>query len=332
LNALSTVLQRTIGVLERAHAPACLCALFQVGASQPRAVAVAMRLFGAVNCVSEWQMRRTLLVFPSYAVGGVDERTLYVLRQAGVLPNDLGAYTTTGAAKDALVMRNIIGSACEYTTLDCEVTAATLEASLHWLLAPDTSLALLLFGGHGVFDGTMVCSFKQLVAAETVDDIATKQRFRGTFVRVLNMCGAGSEPSPSNNPAHPQGPSSASPLSPPVSGSAPPPWSGITVAATTPFGQTSGESTGSKLMAAMQHIFTENRTMAYEDVGAALSRHLPQAQVHVHLSHPDITGPFGHAAVLVRGGDAATFEGSGFADLADLVDPHDPDDPDVLFG
>jgi hypothetical protein len=85
-------------------------------------------------------------------------------------------------------------------------------------------------------------------------------------------------------------------------------------------------------MAAMQHIFTENRTMAYEDVGAALSRHLPQAQVHVHLSHPDITGPFGHAAVLVRGGDAATFEGSGFADLADLVDPHDPDDPDVLFG
>jgi hypothetical protein len=306
-------------------------------------------------------MKRTLLVFPSYTVVGLNERTLHVLRQAGVLPNDLGGYTTNGAAKDDMAMRNIIGTMSEYMTLDGEVTSATFKTALRWLLAHDTTVAFLLFCGHGVFEasprhGTMVCSFKQFVAAEEVDDIADKQRFRGTFVRIINTCQSGNEPDPSNAYQQQQGASGRAiqrltnelntrQVAPqqPVSESSPlamAPWLGVTVVASSAFGVTSGNSSGSKLVAALKRMFAAELHLTYEGLEATLTKYYPHA--HVHLSHPAISGSFGNMATMVgycqsgigRDGGLKPPFGRGSSSVVvpvDPVDPVDPDDSDVEF-
>eukprot|EP00798_Chlamydomonas_sp_ICE-L_P000159 gene159-biopygen18 len=51
------------------------------------------------------RQQRALLVSPSYATPGLDIRTRYVMEKTGVLPSDLGKYSTEGFARDAAVLR-----------------------------------------------------------------------------------------------------------------------------------------------------------------------------------------------------------------------------------
>eukprot|EP00798_Chlamydomonas_sp_ICE-L_P032846 gene32846-biopygen6889 len=89
-------------------------------ASSPKHVAEKVNKAYATRCVerhakaisayqtqSECMQRqkRALLVSPSYATPGLDIRTRYVMEKAGVLPSDLGKYSTEGFARDAAVLR-----------------------------------------------------------------------------------------------------------------------------------------------------------------------------------------------------------------------------------
>eukprot|EP00798_Chlamydomonas_sp_ICE-L_P000252 gene252-biopygen2254 len=97
------------------------------------------------------------------------------------------AYATSCFEKHAKVI------SASQTQSEC-VDTAVLD-HLKWLLSHETEVAVL-FCGHGMCQGSpqhgsLVCSFKQLVTAEAIECVAEK--FKGTFVRLLNMCDAEGE-------------------------------------------------------------------------------------------------------------------------------------------
>eukprot|EP00798_Chlamydomonas_sp_ICE-L_P013162 gene13162-biopygen2115 len=89
----------------------------------------------------------------NYATPGLDIRTRYVMEKTGVLPSDLGKYSTEGFARDAAVLRRQLGPGFSFETLEGEGSPQ---------------------------HGSLVCSFKQLVTAEAIECVAEK--FQGTFV------------------------------------------------------------------------------------------------------------------------------------------------------
>lgn len=254
--------------------------------------------------------RRALLVSPSYAAPGLDDRTRYVLQQAGVLPLDLGKYSTEGFARDAAVLRRQLGQGFSWDTLEGEVLAKTVVQRLEWLLSRDTEVAVLLFCGHGVWQGSpqhgnLVCSFKQLVSAEAIERVATEARFSGTFVRLLNMCEAEGSPAAQGEPVRQEAQGArdearlqaAQMLTAPQPPGAPPAYCGLTVAATHRFGKTGGKSTGSVFGAALGRVFEQEVLVTYEDFEAALAKQWHGAQVRT--THA-FRGVFGAPAIPVR--------------------------------
>jgi hypothetical protein len=139
--------------------------------------------------------KRALLVFPDYStVHGFSERQLFVMQQAGVLPPSLGKYTSLGASADMEQLISILSSDFVTNVLRGQVTASDFKIALRLLLAHDTSVAVLAFCGHGVYEhaagyhGSLVCCFNQRISAVAIEDIVAENKFRGTFVRILNMC------------------------------------------------------------------------------------------------------------------------------------------------
>lgn len=249
--------------------------------------------------------RRALLVSPSYAACGLDDKTRYVLQQAGVLPTDLGRYSTEGFAHDAAVLRCQLGPRFSFDTLEGEVLANTVAQRLEWLLARDTEVAVLLFCGHGVWQGSplhgsLVCSFKQLLTAEAIERVAALCRFRGTFVRLLNMCEAEGAPAAIGEPLRleAQGARDDARLQaermPP---NALPAYCGLMVAASHQLGKTSGDSKGSRFMAALGRVFEREVLVTYEGFDIALAKQWRGAQVRA--THA-FRGVFGMPATSVR--------------------------------
>eukprot|EP00798_Chlamydomonas_sp_ICE-L_P013591 gene13591-biopygen22709 len=143
------------------------------------------KVISASQTQSDCRQQRALLVSPSYATPGLDIRTRYVMEKTGVLPSDLGKYSTEGFARDAAVLRRQLGPGFSFETLEGEVLSSAVLDHLKWLLSHDTEVAVLLFCGHGMWQGSpqhgsLVCSFKQLVTAEAIECVAEK--FQGTFV------------------------------------------------------------------------------------------------------------------------------------------------------
>eukprot|EP00798_Chlamydomonas_sp_ICE-L_P002667 gene2667-biopygen8695 len=56
----------------------------------------------------------------NYATPGLDIRTRYVMEKTGVLPSDLGKYSTEGFARDAAVLRRQLGPGFSFETLEGE--------------------------------------------------------------------------------------------------------------------------------------------------------------------------------------------------------------------
>jgi hypothetical protein len=220
--------------------------------------------------------KRALLVFPDYnTVNGLSERQLFIMQQSGVLPPSVGKYTPRGAAADRDKLVSILGPSFATVVMWGEVTAHDLKEQLRVLLAHDTSVAILAFCGHGVFEhaagqhGSLVCSFNTRVTAETVDNIAAKHRFRGTFVRILNMCDASSAAVPMNASTEPIGRAQrdvAALQAEPRSTLAE--FHGMVISASTPFTSTHGNSTGSYLVKALGALFAKVPVVTYERVAS----------------------------------------------------------------
>ena len=210
--------------------------------------------------------KRALLVFPDYN-SGLSEREQFVMQQAGVLPPSLGEYTPHGAAADRDKLLGVFGPGFATTVLWGEITARDLTNQLRLLLARDTSVAVLAFCGHGVYEpapgrhGALVCSFNQRVSAATVDSVAAEQRFCGTFVRILNMCDASADAVPCDASAEPIGGRAQAAL-PRAPHAAP---RGMVISASAAF-----TSTGSHLVKALGALFPK-AMVTYECVASLLN-------------------------------------------------------------
>eukprot|EP00798_Chlamydomonas_sp_ICE-L_P008337 gene8337-biopygen13470 len=220
------------------------------------------------------RQKRALLVSPSYATPGLDIRTRYVMEKTGVLPSDLGKYSTEGFARDAALLRRQLGPGFSFETLEGEVLSSAVLDHLKWLLSHETEVAVLLFCGHGMWQGSpqhgsLVCSFKQLVTVEAIECVAEK--FKGTFVRLLNMCdaegesmlkdGQGTRDAVRLRGAQMQG-----------GAGAPSTYYGMTVAATQQFGKTAGNSRGSKFGVALGRMFDQEVVVTYDGFETALEK------------------------------------------------------------
>lgn len=239
--------------------------------------------------------KRALLVSPSYATLGLDSKTRHVLENAGVLPRDLGKYNTEVFECDAAVLRHQLGSGFSWDTLEGEVLSSTLLDRLRWLLSRDTEVAVLLFCGHGMWQGaqqhgSMVCSFKQLVTAEAIESVVADTKFNGTFVRLLNMC------DDAVSTALRREPEGAPPISVGLQGTCN--YYGITVAATQQFGQIIqvDKNSGSELGVALGRMFNQEVLVTYEGFERALAKQWSGAQVR--MTHA-FRGVFGTPAISV---------------------------------
>lgn len=199
-------------------------------------------------------------------------------------------------------MTSILGPTYSLQILEGEVLATSLRKGLEWLLSTETSVALLLFSGHGVHEGSshhgsMVCSFNQRVSAAAIDETANRQNFQGTFIRVLNMCEAIGEPAECNK-------------SPTLSGqalrdeqknlgSSQQAYYGVTVAATSKFETTDGNSKGSKFMVGFRSVF-HSQVVTYDNLYQALQTHPDCRSATVRQTAPRFTGVFGTPANKVN--------------------------------
>lgn len=227
---------------------------------------------------------------------------LYVLTQSAVLPRDLKKYTTHGWPKDKSVMTKILGPTYSLQILEGEVLATSIRNGMEWLLSTDTSVALLLFSGHGVHEGSshhgsMVCSFNQRVSAADIDETAYKQKFQGTFIRVLNMCEASSEPTEYNRSPALSG--EALRAEQKNLGSSQQAYDGVTIAATSKFETTDGNSKGSKFMVGFKSVF-HNQVVTYDSLYQALQTHPDCRSATVRQTAPLFTGVFGTPAKKVN--------------------------------
>eukprot|EP00798_Chlamydomonas_sp_ICE-L_P010726 gene10726-biopygen10824 len=156
----------------------------------------------------------------NYATPGLDIRTRYVMEKTGVLPSDLGKYSTEGFARDAARLRRKLGPGFSFETLEGE-----------------------------------------LVTAEAIECVAEK--FKGTFVRLLNMCDAEGESTLKDG----QGTRDAVRLrGAQMQGGAgaPSTYYGMTVAATQQFGKTAVNSLGSKFGVALGRMFDQEVIVTYD--------------------------------------------------------------------
>lgn len=258
-------------------------------------------------------MKLALLVSPSYAVD-LDPRTKCVLEKAGVLPRDLGHYSTSGFDRDASSFKAMLGPDFSYSTLSGgDVLVSDMRAAIRGLLAADTEVAVLLFCGHGVWNGSaqhgaLVCSYGQQLPAEEIESIAAQQRFKGTFVRVLNMCEAegymGSADSTLAyhasraetrgawaHASQPQQDSVADMLPSRAD------YKGISILATGTFDKTSGNSKGSRFISAWTEAHAAHgQPFTYQELAKVLPECHPGACVNTY-------GMSGYAGVF--GGPAA---------------------------
>jgi hypothetical protein len=248
--------------------------------------------------------KRALLVFPDYSAHGLTQRQRHVMQQAGVLPTSLGQYSTSGAAADRDTLLRILGPGFSTTVLCGEVTKRDVMASLRNLLARDTSVAVLAFCGHGVFEhaagyhGSLVCSFNQRVSAVAIDDVAAEQRFSGTFIRILNMCDASAEAVPSNAYVEPIGQAQRDGTKPRGQLAA---FQSMVIAASAPFTMAYGNSTGSYLVKALGALFSKSPVVTYEQVAAMLhsARDVKLQGCSVSMTQ-GLCGVFGSPAFQVR--------------------------------
>jgi hypothetical protein len=250
-------------------------------------------------------MKRALLVSPSYAAHCLDPRTRYVLVQAAVLPPDLVGYRRHGFAKDAAEFKRQLGEGFEIKTLEGEVLGASMRGALEWLLEKPCAVAVLLFCGHGAWEGSslhgsLVCSFNQRVSAEGIEAIASKCGFRGTFVRMLNMCRAEGQPVPASMGGPPlAGRALRDATESARTGTSPADYFGVIVAASESFGEVRGGVDGSEFMASLARMFRNEVAVTYRRMAELLKRYCPRATVNVTSGTQD--GLFGGAAKPVSG-------------------------------
>lgn len=255
--------------------------------------------------VMELSRRRALLVSPSYYVEGLDPVVLHTLRECNVMPKDLKTYRLSGAAKDRNVfVEKVLGSGAEIKILTDTVYRRTVMADLAWLLEPNVDVAVLLFCGHGVNEGslrhgTLVCSYKQLLTAESIDEVVAAQRFRGTFIRVLNMCEAeavGPDSQPFQHGRSQRDAAKAEQDALRRSPSFKISHADVMVLASGPFQETKGGWDGSQFMAAMGKLFDSELRVTYERLEELLQRHRPLGGARVIMQPERLKGVFGWPA------------------------------------
>jgi Caspase domain len=236
-------------------------------------------------------MKKALMISPSYHISDIDPRTLYVLQQVTRLTQDIKGYGQTGWQKDCAVMRSILGPTFQYVTLDGEVLARTLTTQLEWLLSGDTSIALLLFCGHGVNvpyrHDSMVCSFNQTFTATALDDVVKRLEFKGTFVRILNICEANGERAACHgvNAVDKMSRQSEDPRQSQQ-------YNGLTIMASGEFEKTKDGQYGSRFMALLNKVFVDKVLVTYGN----LEHYLNSATVRVLHTPERFTGTFGMPA------------------------------------
>jgi hypothetical protein len=269
-------------------------------------------------------VKKVLLVFPSYHVENVETNVIELLMKCQILPPDLGSYTTDGVQQDVAKLRRIFG---QVGVMAEEVTASRLKAVLAELLSADTDVAILVYCGHGVNEGstshgTLVLSYGQSITGAEIEAIALETRFRGTFIRVLNMCEASGTPRALNChfPAvgaagraermistHPHWagededgrPKSASPTDPVA-------YSSIILRASSDFGSTTGDGAGSAFVALLDRVLWDASkgtriAVRYEQMDAALhSASGKDMELSVSMFPGCLSGDFGEKAVQVR--------------------------------
>ena len=255
--------------------------------------------------VMELSRRRALLVSPSYYVEGLDPVVLHTLRECNVMPKDFKNYRLSRAAKDRNVfVEKVLGSGAEIKILTDTVYRRTVMADLAWLLEPNVDVAALLFCGHGVNEGssrhgTMVCSYKELLTAESIDEVVAAQRFRGTFIRVLNMCKAeamGPDRQTSQHGRSQRDAAKAEQDALPRSPSFKVSHMDVMVLASGPFQETNGGWDGSQFIAAMGKLFDSELRVTYERLEELLQRHWPLGGARVIMQPGRLKGIFGWPA------------------------------------
>lgn len=235
---------------------------------------------------------RVLLVFPSYNVPGLDDPITHeTLVNCSVLPSDLKGYRKTGADLDKKAfLDKVIGTDCSIHVLEGITKGTDVRDEVKWLLSKGADVTVLLFCGHGVNEGschhgTLVCSYKSLVSAEAINNIVAEQKFKGTFIRILNMCETPLHHGISHGDAHKfEGIYHKDPTT----------YNSIIVSATGPFEETRGGKCGSKFMTAFIEMFEKEAMVTYESLEKLLSKYWPKSWVHI--SPPGLRGCFGFSA------------------------------------
>ena len=188
---------------------------------------------------------------------------------------------------------SILSSDFDVNVLRGEVTVSNFKIALRLLLARDTSVAVLAFCGHGVYEhaagyhGSLVCSFSQRISGVVIEDIVAENKFRGTFVRILNMCDASSDVMPSNASAEPIGRAQRDlaarqthPMEPLAA------YQGMMISASAPFTTAYGNSKGSYLVKALGALFAKVPAVTYEGLESVFnSSHVGDKLVELGALH-----------------------------------------------
>jgi hypothetical protein len=234
-------------------------------------------------------MKKILLVFPSYRVDGIDDRLKYVLEQSGVLPPDLNEYSISGYKYDMMRIQSLFVNVRfdDFRVLDGEVQSSRIDEGVRWLTSPNTEVAAFVFCGHGKNEGspdhgTLVCSFNQLYSAKRIEEHLSN--YNGTFLRILNMCEATGIPC-CELIGQSLRDSNASTTQLPV-------YRGITLMATSPYGETYGGSGGSSFIFELSEMVKREGAFRYENL-----RSLPHTGV-CKITHPLLMGLFGEPATF----------------------------------
>ena len=246
--------------------------------------------------------RRALFIFPSYYVDGLGFLLRHTLEECGTLPRDLKGYRCGGSMKDHDVFVNkVLGSGMEIKVLEGTVCRRTVMDQLAWLLEPSVDVALLLFCGHGMNEGsprhgTLVCSYKHLVSAEAIDAVVAAQRFCGTLIRVLNMCEENAiAPGPGLPFQHGRSLLDASRADHDeqfhlVA------HKDVMLLATGTFEETAGGKAGTHFIAALGRMFDAESILTYERLDELLQRHWPGGSGRALLYPARLKGIFGWPA------------------------------------
>ncbi len=220
-------------------------------------------------------------------MGGLDPVLLHTLQECGTLPRDLKGYRRSGDDIDlSIFVEKILGDGVEILVLKGSVYRKTVMDSMAWLLQPSVDVAVLLFCGHGVNEGsfchdTLVCSYKQLVSAEAIDAVVRAQCFDGTLIRVLNTCES-EWVAPFNQHGRSQRDAARTDH-----------HKEVILSATGPFEETIWGKAGTPFIAALGRMFDAKPIVTYESLDELLKLYWPGGSGRVQLYPEGLKGVFG---------------------------------------